>query len=149
MYELNYTENDILDLKEDFLMNNEYSLYGFFENDPERAFFLGCYFKEWFDLLESNEKKFLYTSQARRVNEYLEDYIDQYQYWTDVYNKDKELNDNVELVSFSEYILNNMIFQPEDEEELSCYLAFFLGTVTSKFLNNKKENKEENKDGSN
>lgn len=111
-----------LDLKDDFLMNEDKDLYQLIDKDPVRAFHLGINICDWLNLLESKQK-FLYSKQIRHNRDELEKYMDQMKFWTKKFSND----DEVELVELSEYILNNMFWDKETEESDKVKMAFFFG----------------------
>ena len=120
------------DVYDNFFINEENTLWEFIEEDVPAAFYLGVHFDKWFNELKEPKKQYLYSIDARHCNDDLADYQDQVSFWASRFakqNKSKE----VDMIEWSEYILNNMIFQPEDKE-LIVNLAFCLGRSTSKIL---------------
>lgn len=134
MYKLEFTENDVADCHDDFMVNEEYELYDFIDNDIEFAFILGMYFIEWYQDL-NRDQKYLYSKQWRHNIEELDEYIDQINYWI---NKCTPNEGEIDMIQMSEDVLNNIIFQPDDEY-LIINLALFLGNMTGKAMRNEKE----------
>lgn len=122
MIDLTVNKDFIYDLKDDFTMNDSKNLYQFINGDPIRAFYLGINIKNWFEEL-SPEKQYLYSKQIRHNKDKLEKYQKQLEFWT---NKFPNESDEINLVDLSEYILNNMIYENENDE---INLAFFFGTT--------------------
>lgn len=122
MIDLTVNKDFIYDLKDDFTMNDSKDLYQFINGDPIRAFYLGINIKNWFEEL-SPEKQYLYSKQIRHNKDKLEKYQKQLEFWT---NKFPNESDEINLVDLSEYILNNMIYENENDE---INLAFFFGTT--------------------
>lgn len=121
---LEITLTYILDLKDDFTMNTTEDLYQFIDGDPVRAFCLGLNIEEWFGSLEPKQQ-YLYSKQLRHNKDSLSKYIDQIKYWSEKFlNENKNENDVVKL---SEYILNNMFWEEEEEELDKVKLALSFG----------------------
>lgn len=114
------------DLSDDFLMNETLNLYEFIDNDPVKAFYLGVKIGEWFEKLEPKQK-YLYSKQVRHNNEDISKYDKQIKFWTDKFGKDE-----CDLIELSEYIINNMIYDPETENSDKIKLSFFFGQCIAK-----------------
>lgn len=128
-----------LDLKDDFIMNHDYDLYEFIGGDPTKAFYLGVFIKEWFELLEK-EQKYLYSKQIRHNKDDLEKYQTQLAFWM---NKKKGMDDDeaeVDLAELAEYILNNMFWDEETEDLDRVKMAFFFGQLLADESEKSKDN---------
>lgn len=132
MYELNWTENEVADLHDEFLVNTEQEFWEFINEEIDTAYYLGMHFDKWFKELKDLDKQFLYSISARHCNDDLDKYQDQVSFWSKKYTNKIDSNE-VDMVDMSEFILNHIIFQPEDED-LIINLAFMLGKVTGKEL---------------
>ena len=64
----------VLDLRDDFLMNNSKKLYEFIGKDPVKAFHLGVHVSKWFDLLDKKQQ-YLHSKLLRHNQEEIESYI--------------------------------------------------------------------------
>lgn len=117
------TEYELLDLKEDFCMNKEKDLYEFIDDDPLKAFYLGMYIKQWFELIDK-EQQYLYSKQVRHSKEQIENYLPQLKFWSSKFMEGKE--DEGNAADMFVYILNNMFW--ENEKKDPAKLAFYLGT---------------------
>lgn len=122
MINLNVDENYVFDLKDDFVMNYDWDLYEFIENDPVKAYYLGFHIKDWFEELEK-EQQYLYSKQIRHNKEGLENYQKQTKFWIDRYPEEGD----VEVIDLYQFLLNNMFY---DDDEDIVKLAFFYGQLT-------------------
>lgn len=125
MISLKVDDNYLLDLEDDFKMNETDNLYQFLNKDPVRAYYLGMYISKWFKELDA-DKQYLYSKQLRHVTDKLDKYIKQINFWTDKLVKIKKTN---ELCSteLAEYILNNMFWNPKTEKRDKINVALYLG----------------------
>lgn len=123
MIDLTIDSRYTLDLKDDFMMNEELNLYEFIGNDPVKAFYLGLHIREWFDDLDK-EQKYLYSKQIRHVKDDLDKYQKQFEFWSNKYSQE-----DVDLVEFAEYVLNNMFWEEETEELDTIKMAFWFGSL--------------------
>jgi hypothetical protein len=115
---------DILDIRDDFLMNYDYELYDFIDDIPEIAFYIGLYIKKWFPLLEPSQR-YLHSKSLRHVQLEISKYKDQIKFWTEQYpSNDSE----VDIIDISNYILNNVML---DEEMDIIPLSLYLGLIMS------------------
>lgn len=126
MYELNVDQIYIEDLHDDFVMNYDYDLYQFIGRDPIRAFWLAVNITDWFTELEKDQK-YLYSKQIRHNKEYIEDYQTQFEYWTNKFQPDS--NVEISVLELSEFILNNMFWNKKED---IIYMAFWLGQLLYK-----------------
>ena len=91
----------VLDLRDDFLMNNSKKLYEFIGKDPVKAFHLGVHVSKWFDLLDKKQQ-YLHSKLLRHNQEEIESYMDQLKYWTEAFpNSSKD--DQINMIELSEY----------------------------------------------
>ena len=120
MIDLNVDNVYILDLQDDFIMNDSEDLYQFIDKDPVRAFYLGANVKDWFEKLDAKQQ-YLHSKLIRHNKDDLQKYLEQVQFWSNKYSDEKE----IDLKEDSEYILNNMFWDDEDNDPIK--LAFFLG----------------------
>ncbi len=116
------------DLRDDVIMNEEKKMYDFIGNDPVKAFYLGYNLEEWFPELEKDQK-YLYSKDARHNKDDLEKYQNQIDYWIKQYSKPE---DEVNLCQLAEYVMNNMIYDPDTEKSDTIKLAFFFGNLIQK-----------------
>ena len=110
------------DLHDDFVMNYDYDLYEFTEDDPVRAFYLGVHIQEWFPELEK-EQKYLYSKQLRHIKDNLD--TEQIEYWIHKFSDSEE----IELAEMSEYVINNMFYTEEIDR---INLALFFGDLVAR-----------------
>ena len=121
----------VLDLRDDFLMNNSKKLYEFIGKDPVKAFHLGVHVSKWFDLLDKKQQ-YLHSKLLRHNQEEIESYMDQLKYWTEAFpNSSKD--DQINMIELSEYVFNNMIWSGEEMDKIK--VALFLGMIVGKNSN--------------
>jgi hypothetical protein len=116
----------IMDLRDDFIMNDSKKLYEFIAKDVVKAFYLGMYIKLWFPILD-RKQQYLHSKTLRHNTDDLDEYLDQIKFWTHEYSKNKE--DEIDAIDLSEYILNNIIWRKDTEEEDMVKIALFLGVT--------------------
>lgn len=125
------------DLEDDFVMNEDQTLYEFIGNDPVKAFYLGYNITKWFDYIDKKQK-YLYSKQARHNKDDLEKYQKQIEFWA---NKYKSPGPDIDIALLAEFIINNMFWEEETEDLDKVKLAFFFGdTIATK---EKQQNQEE------
>lgn len=124
MISLSVDSRYIADLEDDFVMNEDLTLYEFIGNDPVKAFYLGYKITKWFEYLDKSQK-YLYSKEARHNRDSLEKYQEQINFWTSKYKSSGE----VDLICLSEYIINNMFYDEETEDLDRVKLAFFFGDI--------------------
>lgn len=117
----------IQDLEDDFMVNEDLTLYEFIGKDPVRAFYLGHNITKWFKDINRNQR-YLYSKQARHNNDDLEKYQVQIEYWTKKFPKEGEIS----MVKLAEFIINNMFWEEKTEELDRVKLAFFFGDTIAK-----------------
>lgn len=117
----------IQDLEDDFMVNEDLTLYEFIGKDPVRAFYLGHNITKWFKDINRNQR-YLYSKQARHNNDDLEKYQVQIEYWTKKFPKEGEIS----MVELAEFIINNMFWEEKTEELDRVKLAFFFGDTIAK-----------------
>lgn len=123
----------VLDLRDDFIMNSSKKLYEFLGKDPVKAFHLGIYVTKWFDSLDKKQM-YLHSKSLRHVQEDIEPYMDQMKHWTEAFpHASKE--DQINMIELSEYVFNNMIWNPDTEEIDQIKVALFLGMIVGKNSN--------------
>lgn len=121
----------VLDLRDDFLMNNSKKLYEFIGRDPVKAFHLGIHVSKWFDLLDKKQQ-YLHSKLLRHNQEEIESYMDQLKHWTEAFpNSSKD--DQINMIELSEYVFNNMIWSGEEMDKIK--VALFLGMIVGKNSN--------------
>lgn len=111
------------DLEDDFIMNEDQTMYEFIGNDPVKAFYLGYNLRRWFELID-RKQKYLYSKQARHNKDDLEKYQNQIEFWA---NKYQSPEPEVNMAMLAEYIINNMFWEEETEDSDRVKLAFFFG----------------------
>ena len=121
----------VLDLRDDFLMNNSKRLYEFIGKDPVKAFHLGVYITKWFDLLD-RKQQYLYSKLLRHNQEEIESYMDQLKYWAEAFPHSSK-DDQINMIELSEYVFNNMIWNDEETDQVK--VALFLGMIVGKNSN--------------
>lgn len=132
MYELNWTENDIEDLHDDFRYNSDSYFWEFINEEVDTAYYLGMYFDTWFYELKDFDKQYLYSIGARHANDEVEEHQKQLTFWSEKY-VESHPEDTIDIIDMHEYVLNNIILQPEDEE-LIVNIAFTLGRIAHKII---------------
>ncbi len=123
----------VLDLRDDFLMNTSKRLYEFIGKDPVKAFHLGVHVSKWFEFLDKKQQ-YLHSKPLRHVQEGVESYMDQMKHWTEAFphaSKDDQIN----MIELSEYVFNNIIWSPEEEESDQIKVALFLGMIVGQNSN--------------
>lgn len=121
----------VLDLRDDFLMNNSKKLYDFIGEDPVKAFHLGVHVAKWFDLLD-RKQQYLHSKLLRHNQEEIEPYMDQLKHWTEAFPHSSK-DDQINMIELSEYVFNNIIWN--DGEADSVKVALFLGMIVGKNSN--------------
>lgn len=117
----------VQDLEDDFMVNEDLTLYEFIGKDPVRAFYLGHNITKWFEDI-NRKQRYLYSKQARHNNDDLEKYQDQIEYWTRKFPKEGEIS----MAELAEFIINNMFWEEKTEELDRVKLAFFFGDTIAK-----------------
>lgn len=117
----------VQDLEDDFMVNEDLTLYEFIGKDPVRAFYLGHNITKWFKDINRNQR-YLYSKQARHNNDDLEKYQNQIEYWTKKFPKEGEIS----MAELAEFIINNMFWEEKTEELDRVKLAFFFGDTIAK-----------------
>lgn len=115
------------DLRDDFVMNEDYNLYEFIDGECDTAFWLGMNIYDWWDEL-SKDQKYLYSKQNRHNEEFIEPYRKQIDYWVQKFASLPDSEEEVNLIDVAEYVINNVILLDEDDLIPLCY---FLGQTTS------------------
>lgn len=123
----------VLDLRDDFLMNNSKKLYDFIGKDPVKAFHLGIHVAKWFELLD-RKQQYLHSKPLRHNQEDVEPYMDQLKHWTEAFPHASN-DDQINMIELSEYIFNNTIWDLETEEADQVRVALFLGMIVGKNSN--------------
>ena len=121
----------VLDLRDDFLMNNSKKLYEFIGKDPVKAFHLGIHVSKWFDLLDKKQQ-YLHSKLLRHNQEEIESYMDQLKHWTEAFPSSSK-DDQINMIELSEYVFNNMIWSGEEMDKIK--VALFLGMIVGKNSN--------------
>lgn len=127
----------IQDLEDDFMVNEDLTLYEFIGKDPIRAFYLGFNLTKWFKDI-SRKQRYLYSKQARHNEDDLDKYNSQIEYWTNAFPKQGE----VPMVELAEFVINNMIWEEKTEELDRVKLAFFFGDAIAKAEEQQEEEAE-------
>lgn len=129
----------IQDLEDDFIMNEDLTLYEFIGKDPVKAFYLGYNITEWFDYLD-RKQKYLYSKQARHNKDDLEKYKNQIEFWSRKYVSPEP---NIDMTLLAEFIINNMFWEKETEDLDKVKLAFFFGDTIAKKESQQNQEKDE------
>lgn len=114
----------VQDLEDDFMVNENLTLYEFIGKDPVKAFYLGLNINKWFKSISKNQK-YLYSKQARHNKDDLEKYLEQIEFWSKKFPKKGE----IDMVKLSEFIMNNMFWEEKTEDIDKVKLAFFFGNT--------------------
>ena len=114
----------ILDLKDDFIVNETLTLYEFIGKDPVKAFYLGININKWFKDIDMKQQ-YLYSKQARHNKDGIEKYFSQIDYWSKKFSDQEE----VDITELAEYIMNNMFWDKGTEDIDKIKLAFFFGNT--------------------
>lgn len=128
----------VQDLEDDFMVNEDLTLYEFIGKDPVRAFYLGHNITKWFKDI-NREQRYLYSKQARHNNDDLEKYQDQIEYWTRKFPKEGEIS----MAELAEFVINNMFWEEKTEELDRVKLAFFFGDAIAKAQEQEEEAKSD------
>lgn len=112
----------VQDLEDDFMVNEDLTLYEFIGKDPVRAFYLGYNITEWFKNINRNQR-YLYSKQARHNNDDLKKYQNQIEYWTKNFPKKGE----IPMVELAEFVINNIFWEEQTEKLDKIKMAFFFG----------------------
>lgn len=120
MIDLKVDNKYLGDLHDDVFCNYTEHLYKFLNNDPVKAFYFGSLIKKWFKDLDQ-DRQMLYSKELRHCDDDLEKYKEQTLFWSNKYSDSEE----IDLVDFSEYLLNNMFW---DKESDIINMALFLGS---------------------
>ena len=129
----------IQDLEDDFIMNEDLTLYEFINNDPVKAFYLGYNITKWFDYID-RKQKYLYSKQARHNKDDLEKYQNQIEFWSTKYLSP---GPDIDMVSLAEFIINNMFWERETEALDKVKLAFFFGDIIATKEKQQNQKKDE------
>lgn len=127
----------ILDLRDDFIMNDKLKLYEFLGEDPVKAFHLGVHVVKWFELLDKGQQ-YLHAKSLRHNQEEVEPYIEQIKYWTSSFPHASD-KDEINTIELSEYIFDNLIWDKENEEKDKVKVALFLGMIVGQNANSSDE----------
>lgn len=130
------------DLRDDFVMNDDYTLYEFIDGECDTAFWLGMYIDEWWDEL-TKDQKYLYSKQNRHNDEYAEPYKKQIDYWVQKFASLPDSGEEIDLIDLAEYVINNIILLDEDDLIPLCYFLGQTTGVAQERLEQSEEAKEE------
>lgn len=114
-------------------MNFSKKLYEFLGKDPVKAFHLGIYITKWFKFLDKKQM-YLHSKLLRHNREDVEPYIDQMKYWTEKFPHISK-DDQIDVIKLSEYVFNNIIWNPGTEESDQVKVALFLGMIAGQNAN--------------
>lgn len=112
----------VQDLEDDFMVNEDLTLYEFIDGDPIRAFYLGLNISKWFKDISRNQR-YLYSKQARHNKDDLEKYSTQIEFWSKKFPETGE----IDLVKLAEFIINRMFWEEKTEIIDKVKMAFFFG----------------------
>lgn len=126
------------DLEDDFVMNEDKTLYEFIGKDPVRAFYLGYNITEWFKYIDKKQK-YLYSKQARHNKDNLEKYQSQIEFWS---NKYKSSEPEINMAALAEFIFNNIFWDEKTEDMDKVKLAFFFGDIIASKERTEKEQEQ-------
>lgn len=129
----------IQDLEDDFIMNEDLTLYEFIGKDPVKAFYLGYNITEWFKYID-RKQKYLYSKQARHNKDDLEKYQSQIEFWSKKYISPEP---DIDMVLLAEFIINNMFWEEETEDLDKVKLAFFFGDIIATKERQQNQEKDE------
>lgn len=118
----------VKDLEDDFMVNEDLTLYEFIGKDPVRAFYLGLYITDWFQHIDRRQR-YLYSKQARHNKDDLEKYQEQISFWGKKFKP--RVEGEVIMAELAEFIFNNMFWDESTEETDKIKLAFFFGDMIS------------------
>lgn len=135
----------IQDLEDDFVMNEDQTLYEFIGKDPVKAFYLGYNITRWFKYIDKKQK-YLYSKQARHNKDDLEKYQSQIEFWS---NKYKSSEPEIDMAALAEFIFNNMFWDEKTEDMDKVKLAFFFGDIIASKERTEKEQEQCQQDTSN
>ena len=125
----------VQDLEDDFMVNEDLTLYEFIGKDPVRAFHLGYNITKWCNDID-RKQRYLYSKQARHNKDDLEKYKSQIEFWSNKYNSpESEIN----MIALAEFIFNNMFWDEKTEDMDKVKLAFFLGDTIAKTIEKEEE----------
>lgn len=130
----------VLDLRDDFIMNYDKKLYEFIGYDPVKAYQLGMYVTKWFDNLD-RDQQYLHAKSLRHLNQDIDIYNQQIQYWANKFSKSE--GEEVDLLEMCDYIYDNLIWFPENEEKDKIKVALFLGMITGKNMGDRNQDVDE------
>lgn len=116
----------IQDLEDDFMVNEDLTLYEFIGKDPVKAFYLGYNLTKWFKNID-RKQRYLYSKQARHNKDDLKKYQSQIEFWTKKFPKNGEIS----MTELAEFIMNNMFWEEKTEDLDKVKLAFFFGDAIS------------------
>ena len=133
------------DLEDDFVMNEDQTLYEFIGKDPVKAFYLGYNITRWFKYIDKKQK-YLYSKQARHNKDDLEKYQSQIEFWS---NKYKSSEPEIDMAALAEFIFNNMFWDEKTEDMDKVKLAFFFGDIIASKERTEKEQEQCQQDTSN
>jgi hypothetical protein len=122
----------VMDLRDDFLMNYDKGLYDFIDGDIVKAFYIGMYIDGWFKELE-RKQQYLHSKLLRHNTEGLDEYLSQIKYWT----KEYPATTNVDALDLSEYLMNNIVWREDHEDEDKIRVAIFLGMAAGEGVRSK------------
>ena len=126
------------DLEDDFVMNEDKTLYEFIGKDPVKAFYLGYNITRWFKYIDKKQK-YLYSKQARHNKDDLEKYQSQIEFWS---NKYKSSEPEINMAALAEFIFNNMFWDEKTEDIDKVKLAFFFGDIIASKEGTEKEQEQ-------
>lgn len=126
------------DLEDDFVMNEDKTLYEFIGKDPVKAFYLGYNITRWFKYIDKKQK-YLYSKQARHNKDDLEKYQSQIEFWS---NKYKSSEPEINMAALAEFIFNNMFWDEKTEDIDKVKLAFFFGDIIASKERTEKEQEQ-------
>ena len=129
----------IQDLEDDFIMNEDLTLYEFIGKDPVKAFYLGYNITEWFKYID-RKQKYLYSKQARHNKDDLEKYQSQIEFWSKKYISPEP---DIDMVLLAEFIINNMFWEEETKDLDKVKLAFFFGDIIATKERQQNQEKDE------
>lgn len=112
-------------------MNTSLKLYEFLSKDPLKAFHLGVHVSKWFEHLDKKQM-YLHSKLLRHNQEEIEPYREQMKYWTEKFPHE---DDQINMIELSEYVFNNLIWNPDTEEIDKVKVALFLGMIVGQNSN--------------
>lgn len=139
MINLNVSKIYLLDLADDISANVSLDLYELIGKDAVKAFAFGLLIEKIWNSLDKMQQ-LLYSKQLRHIGDSLINYKDQLKFWNERFTKLS--GEEVTLIDYSQYLLNNFFFHEETKDKDIINLALYLGkNAIEKLEKNEKNSK--------